>query len=201
MKHAFSPAAWRRMYLPRLFLLLAISLAADGLLLHIYAAGYKSAAPFAQSIGRIGLCFLAFVNLTLLKALPIWRYIARKTLLHKSYVQTGENVVLHYVQDTSMPRWKVESAAEMRLPQNGKTEYLAYNIYTISAAIKVKHTLGGSLCVWGTIDHEYVNEYEPETYGDEGTKEHHFLRKRHVIPGYYEQMEEVERELTEMMQG
>ncbi len=201
MKHAFSLQAWRRMYLPWLFFVLVLSLTLDGLLLHFYSSGLSFVNAYAQSMGRIGLLFLALVNLALMKALPIHRYLYRKALLQKSHVQTGCGVIIHYVQDSSMPRWKVESATEMRLPKNGKTEYLTYNVFIISAVRQLRRKAGGRLCVLGTIDHKYVNEYEPETYGDNDTEAHHFTRKTHVIPGYYAQMEEVERALEGMKRG
>ena len=158
MKHAFSLQAWRRMYLPWLFFVLVLSLALDGLLLYAYGLGSSYTDAYAQNIGRIGYLFLLLVNLALMKALPIHRYLYRKALLQKSYVQTGCGVIIHYVQDSSMPRWKVESATEMRLPKNSKTEYLTYNVFIISAVSQLRRKAGGRLCVLGTIDHKYVNE-------------------------------------------
>ncbi len=196
MQHDFDPTAYRRIYLPRLFLCFLPSLALDALLLSLYRQGFPN--PQAAMVGQAGLLFLMLLNQAAFKGVPIARYFRIKRLRRLSFVLVAEGEIIHHVVTVVFARWRMAAAVDTSLPEDGKKEYLCTDTYHIRRVESLTRKASGTLTVQGSVQVESVSAFaQIEDSGPNAG----FYRKElthHTIPGYYERMAEIQRALEEM---
>jgi len=185
--YQFDAAAYRRIRLPWLILLLAISLAIDGILFLFWQTG---ANPQAQFYWDIGFAFLCIVNLLFVKGMALQRYLHVKKLRARSYVRLEKNEVVHYLLLSRMSHWQVETAKETKFASGGKNEYISAVTFYIRYAKNINRRPDGSIVIEGTIESESLYEGWEEYSSDYG-KVFKKTIKRHKIPAYYEGMNEI----------
>ncbi len=180
----FDAAAYRRIRLPWLLLILFLSLILDGVLVYIWKTGVS---PNSQFYWDIGFGFLCIINLFFVKIIALHKYLQVKKQRTKSYVRLEKNEVIHYVFRSSMLRWYVESIKETKFPPNDKDEYISADTFYIRNVNSLKQRPNRSIIIEGTIESESLNEGWEE-YSSEYGKVFKKTIKRHKIPAYYEEM-------------
>ena len=183
--YEFDAAAYRRIRLPWLLLLLLISLAVDGILYWIWQEGVS---PNAQFYWDIGFAFLYIVNLLFVKGVALYKYLHVKKQRTRSYVRLEQNLVVHYVFLSSMPHAKVEWVKETKFASSGKTEYICADTFYIKNVKNLEQSVNGSIRIEGTIECESLREGWEE-YSSEFGKPFKKTIQRHTIPGYYAGMD------------
>ena len=181
----FDSAAYRRIRLPWLLLILILSFAADVILFCIWQSG---ASPNAQFYWNIGFAFLCIVNLLFVKGVALQKYLHIKKLRMRSYVQWKNGELVHYVLLSRMSHWQVETVKETTFSANGKDEYISADTYYIRHVKNANRRPNGSIVVDGTVERESLNEGWEE-YSSEAGKVFKKTLKRHRIPGYYQGMD------------
>jgi hypothetical protein len=182
---AFDPAAYRRIRLPRLLLLLFLSLIMDGIVICFWQTGVS---PNAKFYWDIGFAFLCIVNLLFVKGVALHQYLHIKKLRARSYVRLEKDKVIHYLLRSRMSHWQVEGAKETKFPADGKEEYISAYTFYIRHVKNLSRRPNGSILIEGTIDSESFNEGWEE-YSSEYGKVFKKTIKRHTIPAYYEGMD------------
>jgi len=183
----FDPAAYRRIRLPWLLLLLAVSLAIDGMLLLFWQTGVSPAARFYWDIG---FAFLCIVNLLFVKGVALHKYLYIKKLRTRSYVRLENNRVVHYLLISRMSHWQVEAAKETKLPAGSPEEYISADTFYIRRVEHLNRRPNGSIEIEGNIERESLNQGWEE-YSSEFGKVLKKTFKRHKIPAYYERMDAI----------
>lgn len=192
--YQFDAAAYRRIRLPWLLLVLFLSFAVDGILIGIWQTGVN---PEAKYYWDIGFAFLCFINLVFVKGVALYHYWHTKKMRLRSYVRLEKETVVHYLLRTRMSHWQVETAKETSFAADGKAEYLFADTFFIRQVKNIKRRSNGSIVIEGTIESESLNEGWEE-YSSDGNA---FKRttKWHTIPTYYQGMDEIFNALERMI--
>lgn len=185
--YKFVAAAYRRIRLPWLLVVLFLSLAVDTILICIWRTGVS---PHAKFYWDIAFAFLCFINLLFVKGLSLYKYLNVKKMRSQSYVRLEKDAVVHYLLRTRMSHWQVEAAKETRLALDGKAEYISADTVFIRHAKNLKRRSNGSIVIEGTIESESLNEGWEECSSEDG-KAFKKMIKQHTIPAYYEEMDEI----------
>lgn len=193
--YEFDAAAYRRIRLPWLLLVLLLSLAVDGILISIWQTGVS---PNAKVYWDIGFSFLCFINLLFVKGVTLYKYLHVKKLRSRSYVRLEKKQVVHYLLRARMSHWQVEAAKETKFASDGKEEYISADNIFIRQVKNIKRRPNGSILIEGTIESESINEGWEE-YSSEYGKAFIKTIKRHTIPAYYEGMDEIFHALKKLM--
>lgn len=181
----FDAAAYRRIRLPWLLLLLAVSLAIDAILFLFWQSGVS---PQAKFYWDIGFAFLCLINLLFVKGVALYKYFHIKKLRARSYVRLDKNTVVHYLLRARLSHWQVETAKETKFDSNGKDEYISADTIYIRHVKDVKKRPNTSIIIEGTIESESLYEGWEE-YSAEYGKAFIKTLKRHKIPAYYKGMD------------
>jgi len=181
----FDAAAYRRIRLPWLLLVLLLSLAVDGILIFIWRTGVE---PNVQFYWNIGFGFFGLVNVIFGKGVALHRYLQIKKLRARSYVQLEENEVIHYLLRSRMTHWQVKWVKETSFSAGGKEEYISADTFYIRQVKNIRQKANGSIVIEGTIERESLNEGWEE-YSSEFGKAFVKTLRRHEIPAYYEGMD------------
>lgn len=185
--YEFDAVAYRRIQLPRLLLILVLSLAVDGVLIGIWQTGVS---PDAQFYWDVGFAFLGLINLLFVKAVSVHQYRQVKKLRLSSYVRLEKDKVVHYLLRGRMSHRQVETAKETTFGPDGRGVYLSADTYFIRQVKELKQKPDGSILVEGIIESESINEGWEE-YSAEFGKVFKKTIKRHRIPAYYAGMDEI----------
>lgn len=185
--YQFDAAAYRRIRLPWLLLVLFLSFAVDGILIGIWQTGVN---PEAKYYWDVGFAFLCFINLVFVKGVALYIYWHTKKMRLRSYVRLEKDVVVHYLLRTRMSHWQVETAKETSFAADGKAEYLFADTVFIWQVKTIKRRPNGSIVIEGIIESETLNEGWEE-YSPEDGKALIKMIKRHRIPAYYQEMDEI----------
>ena len=183
--YEFDAAAYKRIRLPWLLLILFLSLVADGILFCIWQKGVS---PNAQFYWDIGFMFFFVMNLSFVKGIALNKYLRVKKLRTRSYVRVEQNLVVHYIFLSSMSHTKAEWVKETRFASGGKTEYISADTFYIRDLKDIKQCANGSIQIEGPIECESLREGWEEYSSDFGKPFKKTIR-RHTIPGYYEGMD------------
>ena len=116
----------------------------------------------------------------------------------RSYVRLEKDVVVHYLLRTRMSHWQVETAKETSFAADGKAEYLFADTVFIRQVKNLKRRSNGSIVIEGTIESESLNEGWEE-YSSEDENAFKRITKRHMIPAYYQGMDEIFNALERMI--
>lgn len=193
--YEFVAAAYRRIRLPWLLLVLFLSLAVDGILIWIWQTGVS---PNAKFYWDVGFAFLCFINLLFVKGVMLYKYWQIKKMRLRSYVRLEKDAVVHYLLRERMSHWQVETAKETTFASHGKEEYVSADTVFIRHVKNLQRRPNGSIVVEGTIERESLNEGWEEYSSEEGIVFKKMI-KRHTIPAYYEGMDEIFNALEMLM--
>ncbi len=183
----FDAAAYRRIRLPWLLLILCLSLALDAVLIFFWQGGIR---PDAKAYWDAGFAFLCIVNLLFVKAVALRKYLHVKKLRAGSYVRIEKNEVVHCLLLSRMSHWQVETVKETSFRSGGKEEYISAITFYIRQVSNLKRRPDGSIIVEGTMIRESLNEGWEE-YSAEYGKAFQKTINRHTIPAYYEGMDAI----------
>lgn len=180
--HLFVPRAFRRSRLPWMLYGLLPSILLDFFLLyvvlvqypHLIESGEMAASGYAWESAK---AFL--VNAIFLKAAPVYWYFELRSLRARSYIRSEGNAVT-YLRIT-------RERVNVGLPT---VRY--YHVFCIQTVSGLKRRRDGSVVIEGEIFVRKFNDLDEDLdLGDE--KKIPFLKKtrRLVLPGYYENMDEI----------
>jgi hypothetical protein len=180
-KFEFDPIAYRRLNLRWLLAALAASLVLDIVIISVWLA--TDASPANQYFVDIGMGFLCLLNQGL-KAVTLFRYSNARERLSKCYLQTDGNQIVHYQFIAGMSRGRQAAAAETILPRSGQRVFEWSETLYIRNVDGLRLKRNGSIEVLGTNISKYSPDYDFDSVG-------HRTVKRHLIPPYYECMDEL----------
>lgn len=197
----FDKAAYRRVQMPGVCLVIILSILIDLALLWIMTLGKPpmiTAEPENIHTWQAVMLFFIMINTLVFTAGSIYYYFSRKRNYQNGYIKIDQQAgIEHCLEKSRMTRNEVKRLLGYGVDED-KQFYEIEEIYFLVDIQQVTKNRFGSLLVTGKINLEVLDEQIALEMGTNGQGK--FRHTRHSIPAYYEEMIEIQKILETAIQ-